>query len=70
MYSLHLSPIESLHFQYTFDALQIIYHPDDSLYIGLLDSHWMLRINFGLDSSQCGMTSQPWKSDDNILPHL
>jgi hypothetical protein len=57
-------------FSIHFDAFQIIYHPNDSFYISLLDGHWMLRINFGLDSSQYGMTSQHWERDDNIVPHL
>lgn len=49
------------------DTLQIIYPPDDSFYVSFLDGHWMLLIDFGLDSTQYGMTIKPWTRDDDIF---
>lgn len=66
----YLFPREAAQLQWIFLFSKITYPPDDSFYVSLLDDFCMMRIDFGLDSSQHGVTGTAWENDSNIVSHL
>lgn len=49
-------PEKLYYFNIYFFALQIICPPDDGFYVNVLDDSQMMRIDFGLDSTQREVT--------------